>query len=219
MADDERHTDEQEESSLELPSLRSAFRRGRRPKPRSASDPAPASEAPVQDSSILPVTQPTTLTEEPPPPDAPSPVKRRRRLRLHVPGPLAAVLTGLVVGLALVGLTAASLKACTSMRDTSTCGTPGILLLLVVTAAVIVLGALLLRLAGVGSPGSTSFLGAGLLVVLLLLALISVLDHWWVVIVVPALAMLTYAAAWWLTSTYAGSDRPTERPARRSGRR
>jgi hypothetical protein len=95
------------------------------------------------------------------------------------------------------------------MRGTPSCGKPGILLLLAITAAVIVLGTLLLRLLGVAAPGSTSFLGVGFAVVLILLALLPVLDEWWVVIVVPALTLLTYLAAWWLTSTY---GEPADRP-------
>jgi hypothetical protein len=91
---------------------------------------------------------------------------------------------------------------CTAVRGTSSCGKPGILLLLLITLVVILLGALLLRLAGITAYGSTSFLGVGLLVVLVLLALLPVLDDWWVVIVVPLLAMLTYVASWWLTTTY-----------------
>jgi hypothetical protein len=114
-----------------------------------------------------------------------------------------------VVGLVLVGLTAGSLRLCTSIRGTSSCGKPGILLLLAIAAIAILLGALLLRVAGVAAPGSTSFLGVGLLVVLVLLALVGVLDEWWVVIVVPVLAALTHLAAWWLTTTYA---EPGERP-------
>jgi hypothetical protein len=128
--------------------------------------------------------------------------RERKPIRIHVPGPVSALLTGVVVGLALVGLTSASLGLCTSMRGTSSCGKPGILLLLVITLVAILLGSLLLRLLGVATCGSTSFLGVGLLVVLILLALLPTLDEWWVVIVVPALAMLTYLAAWWLTTTY-----------------
>lgn len=194
MADDERHDSDGTDSSLELPSLRSAFRRRRRP----AAEPEPD----VQDASILPVT----ITEEPVEPDEElqEPKRRRQRkpIRLHMSGPLVALLTGAVVGLALVGLTSASLHVCTSMRGTPSCGTPGVLVLLVITVAVVFLGSLLLRLADVETHGSTSFLGVGLLVVLILLALLPVLDDWWVVIAVPVLAMLTFLAAWWLTTTY-----------------
>jgi hypothetical protein len=127
---------------------------------------------------------------------------RPRRLDLHLPGALVALLVGAVAGLALVGLTKAGLQACTALRGTSSCGKPGILLLLAATVLTVLLGSLLLRLAGVDSAGSTSFLGVGLLVVVVLLALLPVIYRWWMVIVVPLVAMATYAAAWWLTTTY-----------------
>jgi hypothetical protein len=206
MADDERHAPGEEEPSLELPSLRSAFRRrkGRAEPAREPAEPAPGlppeqgSALVDQDTSILPgAMSEIPVAEE---------RQRRRRdrtpFRLRLPGPLVAVVTGAIVGLALVGLTVASLHACSSMRGTSSCGKPGILLLLVITVAMVVLGSLLLLVAGVSAPGSTSFLGVGLLVVLILLALLPVLDHWWVVIVVPGLAMVTFVASWWLTTTY-----------------
>ena len=194
MADDERHDADEKDSSLELPSLRSAFRRRRNPRPEPDPD--------VQDTSILPVAMTEEPTEEP----------RRRRerspIRLHLPGPLVALLTGAVVGLALVGLTSASLHLCSSMRGTPSCGKPGLLLLLAITVAVILLGSLLLRVAHVDTHGSTSFLGVGLLVVLILLALLPVLDDWWMVIAVPVLAMITFFAAWWLTTTYVDPGTP-----------
>jgi anti-sigma factor RsiW len=124
-------------------------------------------------------------------------------VHIQLPGPLVAVVSGALVGLALVGLTSAGLGLCSSWRGTSSCGQPGLLLLLAITALVIALGALLLGAGRVSMPGSTSLLGTGLLVVLILLALIPALDQWWVVIVVPVLAALTYLAAWWLTTTYA----------------
>jgi hypothetical protein len=132
---------------------------------------------------------------------APRP-RPRRHVNLHLPGPVVALLTGAIVGLVLVGLTSASLNLCSSMRGTSSCGKPGILLLLVITVAVVFLGSLLLRIAGVDAHGSTSFLGVGLLVVVILIALLPVIFHWWMVIVVPVVAMLTYAVSWWLTTTY-----------------
>jgi anti-sigma factor RsiW len=200
MADDERHDDSAEEPSLQLPSLRSAFRRGPR---------AGRTSALPSDTSILPATR----TDEPsgaPPAPTPTQPGRPRRARVRLPGWAVALLTGAMAGLALVGLTAAGLRACSSMRGTSSCGGPGILLLLAITVVVIVLGLLLLRLGGVASPGSTSVLGTGLLVVLLLLALVPVLDAWWMVIVVPALAMATYVASWWLTTTYTPPGRPVD---------
>jgi hypothetical protein len=193
MADDERH-DPDEKNSLELPSLRSAFRRRRKPRP----------EPDVQDTSILPVAMAEDPAEDSmvDPAEVPQRRRARRPIRIHLPGPLVALLTGAVVGLAVVGLTSASLHMCSSMRGTSSCGKPGVLLLLVITVAVIFLGSLLLRFADVDTHGSTSFLGVGLLVVLILLALLPVLDDWWMVIAVPVLAMISFFAAWWLTTTY-----------------
>ncbi|WP_151083713.1 cation diffusion facilitator family transporter [Nocardioides cynanchi] len=135
-------------------------------------------------------------------PATPKPRRSLPRVRIHLPGPVVALLTGAVVGLALVGLTSASLHLCSAMRGTSSCGKPGLLLLLVITVAMVMLGSVLLRLAGVETSGSTSFLGVGLLVVVILLALLPVIFDWWMVVVVPLVAMATYTAAWWLTTTY-----------------
>lgn len=124
-------------------------------------------------------------------------------MRVRLPEPLAALASGALVGLFLVGLTVGSLHLCTALRGTDSCGKPGILILLAITAVAILLGSVQLRLTGVAAHGSTSFLGVGLLVVLILLALLPVLDERWVVIVIPAIAMLTFLASWWLTTTYA----------------
>ncbi len=68
--------------------------------------------------------------------------------------------------------------------------------------ATIVLGSFLLRAFGVPDPGSTSFLAVGLLAVLTLLFLMDVLFTWWIIIVVPALAILTFALAHWVTVAF-----------------
>jgi len=185
MADDERQDTTNTDASLELPRLRSVWRRGRRPPRRSDAEPVGSDSS--QEAGLVLTT---TRTVAP------------RRRRVHVPGPLAALLTGAVVGLAVVGLTDAGLQACSAMRGTSSCGTPGILLVLAIAAVAIVLGSALLRLAGVAGHGSTSFLGVGLLGVLLMLALLPALHAWWIVMAVPLLAMATFLAAWWLTTTY-----------------
>ncbi|MGA8248720.1 MAG: hypothetical protein WB797_17565 [Nocardioides sp.] len=211
MADDERSgpgdpaAETHQGPSLELPSLSSAlgFRRRRTgPLPPVVSEGVagaapPDPPVPMEHPEAQPdVAATSVLTADDTPPRA------RERRPPHLPGPLVAVLTGALVGLALVGLTSASLHLCSSMRGTSSCGRPGLLLLLVITAAAVALGSVLLRIAGVASSGSTSLLAVGLLVVIILLALLPVIFRWWMVIVVPLAAMLTYAAAWWVTTTY-----------------
>jgi hypothetical protein len=201
MASDERRDDGEPVSRLELPSLKTVLRRRMR----------------THEAALQPEPEEPDETADPEGSDAsverpqPAPKRRRERRpsRFHLPGPLVALVTGAVVGLALVGLTSASLQLCSSLRGTSSCRKPGILLLLAIIVVAILLGSLLLRLAGVDAHGSTSFLGVGLLVVLILLALLPVLDEWWMVIVVPVLAMLTYVASWWLTTAYAD---PAQRP-------
>src|SRR4051812_30063755 len=197
MAEDEQRDPAAEpgEPSLELPSLRSALRRKKPRKNRAVPSASRAvvprfpqrQEEPHQAPAPL-VTTPAApfLEDEPAPEDGSAPEPRRRRerkpVRLRVPGPVAALLTGAVVGLALVGLTSASLHLCTTWRGTSSCGTPGILLLLAMVVVVAVLGAALLRLLGVATAGSTSLLGVGLLGVLVLLVLLPVVDRWWMMV-------------------------------------
>ena len=66
--------------------------------------------------------------------------------------------------------------------------------------AVVVVGALLLRAWGVPDPGSTSFLGVGLLAVVALLFLVDVLFDWWMVIAIPVVAVLTFVLSHWVTT-------------------
>jgi hypothetical protein len=233
MAEDERPEPgaggENREPSLELPSLRSAFRRRRprkdssRPPATRAASPRFPEQQPRQAPAPLVTTPAAPLVAEPtaaeptaaepavadPVPEAEPRLRRRRSIQGHLPGPIAALLTGAVVGLALVGLTAASRHLCTSWRGTSSCGDPGILLLLAISVAAVVLGVVLLRALGVAAPVGTGLLGTGLLIVLLLLWLAVGGDGAPAVVGVPLLAMLTHLAAWWLTTTYVEpGDRP-----------
>ena len=222
MADDPHPEPANDDRSLVLPSLRSALGFGRRrgskpaPLPDAVAPESVAGRAPGPQTTPGPIGLPETQSRTQPEVDPIAPLtvvapqapvastsrRTRPRIRLHLPGPLVALLTGAVVGLTLVGMTSASLHLCSAMRGTSSCGTPGLLLLLVITVAMVILGSVLLRLAGVETSGSTSFLGVGLLVVVILLALLPVIFDRWMVVVVPLVAMATYAAAWWLTTTY-----------------
>ena len=87
------------------------------------------------------------------------------------PGTVAALLTGAIVGLLTVGGTWGLLHLCSALRGTSTCGGPGVLLLLALLAALVFVGGGLLRAWGVSEPRSISFLA------------------------IPALCMATYAVS------------------------
>ncbi len=113
----------------------------------------------------------------------------------------ASILTGLLVGLLTVGLTWASLRLCEVVQGTSSCGNPGFFLLLAIMVAMVLVGRLLLHAFGVADPGSTSFLGMGIVAVVALLFLVDQLFLWWMVLAIPAVAMASYALAHWVTTS------------------
>jgi hypothetical protein len=114
----------------------------------------------------------------------------------------AAVLTGLLVGALIVAATAGSLRLCTSIKGTSSCGGPGLFLLVAILIAAGLVGAALLRAAAVPQPGSTSFLAVGLLSVVTLLFLVGSIFSWWMVIVIPLVSVVTFLLSHWVTTTY-----------------
>jgi hypothetical protein len=122
-------------------------------------------------------------------------------------GMVAAVLTGAVIGLAIVGLTWGSQRTCEAARGTSSCGAAGFWLLVAIMIAMVLLGAALLRAWRVPDPGSTSFLAIGLLAVLALLFLVDALFSRWMVLVIPLLTVGSYALAHWVTSTFVEPER------------
>jgi hypothetical protein len=161
----------------------------------------PAQAPPFQDE------QPAAAAAPAPPP-APADGDRKatkepREFTLPaVSGMVAAVVTGLVVGAATVGLIRASFRLCEVLRGAPTCGDPGFLLLAAIMVGVVLLGAFLLRAWKVPDPGSTSFLAVGLLAVIALLFLVDVLFDWWMIIAIPLVAMLTFALSHWVTATF-----------------
>lgn len=174
----------------------------RRPAERRQEDDAPTAVAP---SSAIPAAEPG-LTRPAEPAKTVEPAKparaRRRRSLPAVGGMVAAVVTGLLVGVVTVGLTWASQRLCELVRGTPSCGGPGFFLLVAIMVAMVLLGAALLRAWGVSDPGSTSFLAVGLLAVFALLFLVDVIFAWWMVIVIPAVAVATFALSQWVTTTF-----------------
>ncbi|CAN5492431.1 hypothetical protein BH11ACT8_BH11ACT8_26290 [soil metagenome] len=139
----------------------------------------------------------TTTTEQ-------RPAKVRRPLRVPaLVGRIAAVVTGVIVGAAILGLTSLGFRVCEASRGTNSCGTgPGMALLIVIFLLAVLLGRLLLGLFKVPDPASTSFLAVGLTSVVALLFFVDQLDTWPMLIVIPALTAVTYLLSWWVTTTY-----------------
>ncbi len=181
-----------------------------------AIDPEPAPKQPFDDEQDVERTSQlpgSTATRQPraekpakPPKPArePKPAKPPKPPRElpHLPGRVAAVLVGAVVGLLACGATYTGLLGCQEIRGTSACGGPGFFILLVIMVALVLIGSLLLRLLRVPDAGSTSFLGVGLMAVIALAFLIDVIFEWWMVLVIPGVTGLTFAGAHWLTARF-----------------
>jgi hypothetical protein len=130
--------------------------------------------------------------------------KRRRELALpQIPSRAAAALTGVVVGLLAVGLTWLGLQGCELVRGTQSCGGAGLLMLLLILAAMVTLGAVMLRAWGIADATSTSVLAVGLIAVVSLLLLIDVLTSPWMLLVIPMVGAATYALSHAVTAAFA----------------
>jgi hypothetical protein len=178
------------------------------PPPPTPPPPAPelAEPPPLFVDEVGPVTadepaRPVVVDEIPAVPEAPEPT--RRAIKVRGPGGMvAAVLTGIVVGLGMVGLTWASLRLCETVQGTSSCGGTGYPLLAAILVLMVIAGTLLLKLGRVAEPGSTSFLAVGLTAVLALLFLVDSLLDAAMIVVIPVISAASYAASHWVTRTF-----------------
>ncbi len=124
-----------------------------------------------------------------------------------VPGPVAAGLTGLVVGAGGAAATYAATAACGAVRGVSTCGGgPGFLILVAIVVLMVLLGARLLRAFEVPSSLSTSFLAVGIVAVLVMLLLLDVVLSPWMFLVVPVLGAAAYLLAYGVTTRFENED-------------
>ena len=168
-----------------------------------AETPAAAEAVPARGRTAV-AEAPTEVDPGDDEPEGGSRRARRRRgpLLAGLPPRLVVVVTGALVALLAVGLTYAGLVGCDAWRGTQTCGGPGLLFLALILAAMVVVGAFLLRAAGIADATSTSVLAVGLFAVVCLLVLIDALFSPWMVVVLPVVGALAYALAHWVTTTY-----------------
>jgi hypothetical protein len=94
------------------------------------------------------------------------------------------------------------MRVCTAVKGTSSCGKPGIFLLVAVLVVAVLVGSALLRLAHVPDATSTSFLAVGLTTVFALLFLVGQLFEWWMIIVIPLVSVASFLLSHWVTTTY-----------------
>jgi hypothetical protein len=206
--------DDKQEPSLELPSL-SLPSFGRKKRSREQ----PEEEQGTPEPALEPVTaapaEPTEPLVEQLPPPAPEPrrraVKERTEMALpRVSGPVAAAVTGLVVGGAGAGGTYAALSGCEAVRGVRTCGgAPGFFILVAILALMILLGMLLLKAFKVNDPGSTSFLAVGIVAVVAMLTMLETIYSPWMFVAVPVLSAAAYLLSHWVTTRF--EDEPVRR--------
>ena len=215
------------------------------PAPTPAADAAPPPAAPVRSPAtpgrlLRPRWRPWSPSSSPPrrwtPTSRWTPRASGRRASRGCWAGRPPCVTGLLVGVLIVALTAGSQRVCSAVKGTSSCGGPGFFLLVAILVVAVLVGATLLRGARVPDPGSTSFLAVGLLSVVALLFLVDQLFEWWMVIVIPLVSVATFAALALgdhdliepdddaatptgpITSPPTGPQRARRRPARRSAR-
>jgi hypothetical protein len=169
------------------------------PPPSSFGTSAPATRRPK------PAKAPKRPKATKPPKAAKAPKAARQRNRLRLPridGRIAAVVTGAVIGVIGVFLGAGATKGCTAVKGNGGCGGLGILSIVVILAAMVLLGGLILRAAHVDDPTSTSFLGVALVAVIAMLFFLGSLDSRWMLVVIPCLTAVTFLLSWWVTQTF-----------------
>jgi hypothetical protein len=168
------------------------------PEPEPEPEPVPAAAAPPKAPKTPKTPKTPKAPREPKPPREPRAARPPR-------GPLltglpAAAVTGVLVGLMVVVLTAGGEQVCEAAQGTSSCGRAGYPLILAILIVAVLAGGALLQWSQVPDPRSTSFLGVGLLAVIALLFLIDALDSWWMLVVIPMVSLATYAGSHWVTT-------------------
>lgn len=227
--------DDKNEPSLELPSL-SLPGFGRRKKPRrqraqesreevpAEPEPTQTYDEPTQQLPVGPRPEPQpqpialnghapTETLEPEPEPVPSEPSRRRarkeRSTPSLPGPVSAVLTGLIVGAVGAAATYGAMTGCEAVRGVSTCGgAPGFFILVAIFVLMVLLGSAVLKALRVSDSYSTSFLAVGVVTVIVMLTLLDVIFSVWMFAVIPVLSALAFLLANWVTTRF--DEAPTD---------
>jgi hypothetical protein len=115
----------------------------------------------------------------------------------------AAIISGVLSGLAAVLLALGASRGCEAVRDTSSCGGAGGLLALVAILALeVAVGATLLKAWHIPDPASTSFLGVGIVATIAMLVFLDQLDSPWMLLVIPLMTALAFTLSWWVTVSF-----------------
>jgi hypothetical protein len=112
----------------------------------------------------------------------------------------AAIISGLLAGLAAVLLAIGASKGCDAVRDNSSCGGgAGLLAIVAILAIEVLIGANLLKAWQISDPFSTSFLGVGVVATIAMLTFLDSLDSPWMLLVIPLMTAVAFVLSWWVT--------------------
>ncbi|MCW2855888.1 MAG: hypothetical protein JWR52_1503 [Marmoricola sp.] len=113
---------------------------------------------------------------------------------------VAALITGLLSGLACVLLAKGASAGCDAVRGNGSCGGGfGLLALVGILAVEVLIGANLLKAFRLTDPFSTSFLGVGLVAMFAMLFFLNVISKPWMIGAIPAMTALSFLLSWWVT--------------------
>ncbi|RNM14645.1 hypothetical protein EFL26_10290 [Nocardioides pocheonensis] len=112
----------------------------------------------------------------------------------------AAILSGLLAGLATVLLAFGASRGCESVRGTDSCGGgAGLVALVAILALEVLIGANLLKAWQISDPYSTSFLGVGLVTTIAMIGFLDNIDSPSMLYVIPLMTAAGFALSWWVT--------------------
>jgi hypothetical protein len=112
----------------------------------------------------------------------------------------AAIIVGLLSGLAAVLLAFGAGRGCDAIRGTESCGGGiGLIALVAILALEVLIGAALLKAWRIADPYSTSFLGVGVVAMIAMLLFLDSIDSPWMLLVIPLMTAASFALSWWIT--------------------
>jgi CDP-diglyceride synthetase len=108
---------------------------------------------------------------------------------------VVAAASGLVVGIAMVGMVALGTVGCDAVRGTPSCGGPGLLILIATVALAVLGGCFLLRFGQVRDSGTVSFLAVMCVASVVLLFLIDLTYSPWIWLILPVISAAAFPVA------------------------
>jgi hypothetical protein len=127
----------------------------------------------------------------------------RPRTQVPVSPAVGAAGSGCLVGIGAVVLVALGVRACDAWRDTTSCGGPGLLMLVAIVVALVLLGSVLLAYVHVPHPVLVSLLGVTLAALTILFGFVEDTSSVWMWLVMPLLGAGSFALGHLVLSTAA----------------